>query len=120
MTDIAAAHRRLSRAFAILYLTLGLVVLVQSVSTVVEAVRASVPIADRHHGLILGGLETLAAVLLLIPRTMRLGASALLVIFALAFAFHAVQGDVAWPLLVYGAAVFFVRTHGVSWDESRS
>jgi hypothetical protein len=114
------SDRKLSRAFAILYLTLGLVVAIQSLNTVAQAIRGAMPAGDRHHALILGGLETLAAVLFLIPRTMRLGAHALLVIFALAFALHAARGDVAWPLLAYGAAVFFVRTHGVTLGQART
>jgi hypothetical protein len=114
------ADRRLSRAFAILYVTVGVVVLVQSIGTIVQAVRGDMPIADRPHAQVLGGSEALAAVLFLIPRTTRLGAVALLLIFALAFLLHALRGEVAWPLLAYGAAVFFVRAHGVTLGAARS
>ena len=105
--------RPLFRQFVVLYVTLGLVVLIQSVETAVGAVRGTIPPADQHHALILGTLETIAAVLFLVPRTMRLGADLLLVIFGLAFVLHALRGDPPLTLLVYGAAALFVRTHGV-------
>ena len=71
--------RPLFRQFVVLYVTLGLVVLIQSVETAVGAVRGTIPPVDQHHALILGTLETIAAVLFLVPRTMRLGADLLLV-----------------------------------------
>ena len=55
----------------------------------------------------------LAALLFLAPRTMRLGAVALLAIFALAFGLHALSGDLHLTLLVYSAGVLFVHVHGV-------
>jgi len=116
----STADRNLSRAFALLYVTLGVVVLVQSLSTILQAVRGDMPTAGRPHALVLGGSEALAAVLFLTPRTMRLGAAALLAIFAVALVLHALRGEVAWPLLAYGAAVFFVRTHGVTLGAPRS
>ena len=105
--------RALVRAFIALYVTVGLVVLIQSIQTVLAASRGAMPSEDRQHALILGSLEIGAAILFLLPRTMRIGAVGLLGIFALAFALHAVRGDVSLTLLTYAAAVFFVRTHGV-------
>jgi uncharacterized membrane protein YphA (DoxX/SURF4 family) len=102
-----------ARAFILLYASIGVVVLIQSIETVVAAGRGTIPAGDRLHARVLGGLEIVAAVLFLIPRTMRAGAIGLLVIFALAFGLHAVRGDFALPLLVYAAGVFFVRTHGI-------
>lgn len=49
----------------------------------------------------------------LIPRTMRWGAAALLVIFALAFGLHLLGGHPNLDLLIYAAAVVFIRVHGV-------
>lgn len=105
--------RRLVRDFVVLYVTLGVVVLVQSAVTVAEAIRGTILSGDRHHALILGTLEAIAAVMFLVPRTMRWGADLLLAIFGLAFVLHALRGDPALSLLVYGAATFFVRTHGI-------
>lgn len=106
-------RQSLVRAFLSLYVTLGLVVLIQSVQTVVAAHSGSITPGDRRHALVLGALEALAAVAFLIPRTMRVGAVALLVIFAAAFALHALGGDWHLPLLVYGAGALFVQVHGV-------
>jgi hypothetical protein len=103
----------LVRAFLTLYVTIGVVVCIESVATVVAAVRGELPALTRPHALILGGLEVVAAVLFLIPRTMRWGAAGLLVIFALAFGIHAAGGDPNLDLLILAAAVLFVRTHGV-------
>jgi uncharacterized membrane protein YphA (DoxX/SURF4 family) len=105
--------RRLVRAFLALYATIGVVVLIQSIQTVLAARRGALPQQDRLHATVLGSLEAGAALLFLLPRTMRLGAVGLLAVFAIAFALHASRGDVSSTLLVYAAAVFFVRTHGI-------
>ena len=107
------APRPLVRAFLSLYITLGLVVLAQSVQTILAAQRGEITGPDRLHALILGTVETLAALLFLVPRTMRVGAVALLAIFALAFAIHALGGNWHLALLVYAAGVLFVHIHGV-------
>jgi hypothetical protein len=106
-------NRALVRAFVALYVTLGAVVLVQSIQTVLNARRGQLPPGDKLHALILGSLETGAALLFLVPRTMRVGAAGLLAIFALAFLLHATEGDLHLTLLVYAAGVLFVRIHGV-------
>ena len=105
--------RRLARAFIVLYVTTGLGVLAQSVQTVIVALGRDLPGGDRPHALLLGSLEIAAAALFLIPRSMRRGAAGLLGVFAVAFVLHALRGEVAWSLLIYSAAVVFVRTHGV-------
>lgn len=107
------AQRPLVRAFLTLYVTLGLVVLVQSVQTILEAQRGAGAGPDRLHAVILGAIEALAALLFLVPRTMRVGAAALLAIFALAFGLHTLRGDLHLTLLVYSAGALFVRVHGV-------
>lgn len=54
----------------------------------------------------------LAALLFLNPRTLRLAAMALLVIFTFAFGVHLLQGQFAASLLVYAAGVYLVFVHG--------
>ena len=102
----------LVRAFRLFHYTLGVVVLILSVQTVLDARNGGLPAGDRVHGLVLGSLEAVAALLFLIPRTMRAGAVLLLVIFTAAFGLHALRGDVALNLLVYATGVLFVREHG--------
>lgn len=106
--------RSLVRAFLILYITLGIVILVESIETVAAAHGGAFHGADRVHALILGGVEAVAAAAFLIPRAMHVGATVLLAIFALAFGLHLLQGSPNLVLLVYGAGVLFVRVHGVA------
>ena len=111
-------QKSLVRAFLALYVTVGVAVLILSIETVLGAYHGRIGGADRVHALVIGSLETIAAVVFLIPRTMRTGAAALIAIFLLAFAIHASQGGLHLDLLVYTAAVLFVRVHGVqgySW-----
>lgn len=86
--------RSLVRAFLALSIALGAVIIIQSVQAV-------------------------AALFFLIPRTMRIGAVALVAIFALAFGLHALGGQPNLALLVYAAGVLFVRNHvvkGYRWQ----
>ena len=106
--------RSLVRAFLALYVTLGLVVLFESVATVLAATGHGFHGPDRLHAQILGSVEAVAAVAFLVPRAMAVGATALLAIFALAFGLHILQGSPNLVLLVYGAGVLFVRVHGVA------
>jgi hypothetical protein len=105
--------RPLVRAFLALYVTLGVVVIFQSVQTILAAHHGFFAGHDQPLALILGTVETIAALLFLIPRTMRFGAAALVAVFALAFGLHALEGQSNPALLVYGAGVVFVRIHGV-------
>jgi hypothetical protein len=105
--------RSLVRSFLTLYVTIGVVVLLQSIQTFLAARRGDIAGPNREHALILGAAETGAAILFLLPGTMRQGAIALLAIFALAFGIHAAVGEFESTLLVYAAGVLFVRMHGV-------
>jgi hypothetical protein len=71
------------------------------------AASAHTPIA------LLASAEAVAAIVFVIPRTMRIGATMLLAILAVAFVIHALQGEVASQLLLYAAVVAFVLVHGV-------
>lgn len=102
--------RRLLRGFLLLWLTTGVVLLVASLETVRTALGGA-----RHanpHVALLGGVEALAAALFLAPRSMRLGAIALVLTIGLAFVVHTVLGEYRGDLLVYAAGVAFVGIHG--------
>jgi uncharacterized membrane protein YphA (DoxX/SURF4 family) len=103
----------LVRAFLLLYLVTGLIVLFESIATVRAAYLGQMRPQDQLHAMILGSFEAVAAVLFLIPRFLRWGAAGLLVIFAAAFAIHAGRGGPNWTLLIYAAVVLFVRVQGV-------
>ena len=99
----------LARAFVVLWWTLGLVIFYLSVHTLVQGTTSS---PHDVHAIIIGGLEAVAALLFVVPKTIRIGAVGLLAIIALAFALHALRGEFAAPFLVYAAGVFFVLVHG--------
>ena len=100
---------KLARAFIAFWWTLGAAIAYLSVHTVVDGI-AEVP--HDLHAILVGCLEALAAVLFLIPATMRAGAIGLLCIIALAFVVHAAQGRFSPQLLVFAAGVYFVFVHG--------
>lgn len=115
--EIAMQSRNLIRAFLALWWTLGLLLLWYSVRTVMDALSG--PDTPGHlHIVILASLETLAALLFLIPRTMRVGGIGLLVIFVAAFALHAAHREFASQLILYAAAVTFIVVHGARSPRS--
>jgi uncharacterized membrane protein YphA (DoxX/SURF4 family) len=99
----------LARAFVVLWWTLGLVIFYLSVHTLVQGTNSS---PRDLHAIIIGGLEAVAALLFIVPRTTRIGAMGLLAIIALAFAVHVLSGEFRAPFLVYAAGVLFVLVHG--------
>ncbi|MFI5235898.1 MAG: hypothetical protein ACHQXA_09320 [Gemmatimonadales bacterium] len=110
-----------TRAFLVLYVTLGVVIAIESLQTVTAALHGGLNHHDHFHALVLGTAETISAVVFLIPRMMRQGALALLIIFALAFGIHLIDGRANLDLLIYAAAVLFVRVHGAEgyrWSDS--
>ena len=98
-------------AFRILWWTLGIGILVLSIQTVIGA-HSGEHHADLH-AIVIGSLEAISAVLFLIPGTMRIGALGLLFTIVVAFTMHAFMHHFRWDLLIYGAAVHFVKVHGV-------
>jgi len=99
-------HERVRSAFVYFHIVLGVVLLIGSVQTVLGIGQQD------SHALILGSVESVAAILFLIPRTVRLGALLLLSVLAAAFLIHLHRGE--WPggLLIYAAGVAFVAVHG--------
>jgi hypothetical protein len=99
----------------VLHVVVGVIVLIESLLFALgdEAARVVA-----HLGLppllrpVLGGLEALAAIVFLIPRTVVVGGWALLVIFALASIVHVLHGQYnVGSLVVLAAAVFAVMAH---------
>jgi hypothetical protein len=97
---------RIVAAFVAQWWIAGLVLFYLSVKT------AYLGGAHGAHVVALGVFEAAAALLFLVPRTMRIGAVALLATFALVFLVQALQLQFRGDLLVYAAAVGFVAVHG--------
>lgn len=101
--------RTLLRAFLALWLTTGIVLLIGSIDTARAALAASSH--TNPHLIILGGVEAVAAVLFLVPRTLQVGAVGLVATIAVAFVFHAAIGQFRGDLLLYAAVVTFIAIH---------
>jgi hypothetical protein len=110
-------RRALRRSFIAFHLTLGAVVLVESLITVLRAHGAGGASHARLGVAVLAGAEAVAALLFILPATLRLGAVSLLAIFLFAVAFHGLHGELQLTLLVYAAGVFFVMVHGSAFGK---
>ena len=101
------------RAFILLHSALGLALLVATLQTFLHALYEHGG-PDLHLGFVIA-LEGIGTVLFLIPRTLRFGAIALLIVLVGGFAVHLTRGELEMQLLVYAAAVWFVLAHGAAW-----
>ncbi|MBI1804749.1 MAG: hypothetical protein HY033_00640 [Ignavibacteriae bacterium] len=109
-------HRdALRRAFIVFHLTLGIVVFIQSVLTALHAAAGGDAQPASHFAVWLGIAEAMAALLFLVPATLRIGAVGLLMIFFIALTVHGLHSGL--PLLVYGAGVVFVMVHGSAFGK---
>jgi len=106
------ASLSLRNAFIAFHLTLAVVVFWLSIQTAFNATGQS-PV--NLHLLTLAGVETVAAVLFLLPQTLRLGGAGLLLTFTIAIIAHTLRGEFAASLLVYAVGVVFVMVHGSAW-----
>jgi uncharacterized membrane protein YphA (DoxX/SURF4 family) len=110
--------QRLKIALCILRYTLGIVILIEAILFVLPSARhdfakTHMPDVIRQ---ILGGSETIGALLVLIPRTARQGAWLLLATFILAIILHLLHGAYnVGNLAIYIAAAFTIAA-----DEGRA
>jgi len=102
--------RGLVRSFVILWWVLGASLAVGSVRTLLAALPSGE--SPNLHLVLLGGVEAAAALLFLVPGTLRIGAAGLLLTIAIAWSVHLHLHQFRWDLLVYAAAVLFVSVHG--------
>jgi uncharacterized membrane protein YphA (DoxX/SURF4 family) len=70
------------------------------------------------HLTLLAGWEFAGAILLLIPRTLKVGGLALLVVLIPSFVVHLTRGEWEPQLLIYAAGVWLVMVHGAAWGRS--
>ncbi len=110
--------RVLRRAFVAFYLTLGIVVFVQSARAALAAAGLRSSAGRNWHVLALAGTEALGALLFLWRPAMRPGGVVLLSTFAIAVTAHAFRGEFPGALLVYAAGTVFVMAHGTPGDEA--
>lgn len=111
------SNQALRRSFLIFHCVLGAVVFLESVMTVLHAHGRGQAQPHAMALVLFAGAEAIAALLFLLPVTMRVGAIVLLLIFAVAFVLHGVQGDPPLTLLVYAAGVALVMIHGSAFGK---
>jgi uncharacterized membrane protein YphA (DoxX/SURF4 family) len=107
---------RLRYAFVALHVVLGVVIFAQSVITAAYSSGWLPAHARNIHLLALGSVEAVLAILLLVPRTTRVGALGLLIVLALAIVVHASRGEFSAALIVYAAGVAYVGIHGPAYS----
>lgn len=102
------------RAYRLFHAVLGLGLLAMSLLTFLHA-------RDEHGGLghlaFVAGLEALGAVFFLVPRTVRWGGAALLVVLIPGFVFNLVHGEWRLEVLIYVAGVWLVMNQGPAWGR---
>ena len=103
--------RHLVRAFFALWWILGILLVAYSVQAAWQALQSGTDGASLHVAA-LASVEAVAALLFLVPSTMRVAGACLLAVFALAFALHAARGEFASQLVLYAAGVTFIVVHG--------
>ena len=102
-------------AFIAFHITLAAVVFIESIIAVFHSLHST---TQSHLGTILpwfAGIEALAALLLLIPKTLKIGGGLLLAIFVVAIVVHGPADQM--PLFVYAAGVIFVMVHGSAYSS---
>ena len=104
------ASRQLLGAFAVLWFTTGTLLLLLSAATFVKTIPSG--IQPNVALAVLSGIETVAALLFLVPRSMRVGGAGLVGTLAFAFIAHALTGEVVPQLILYACCVGFVAAHG--------
>ncbi len=102
--------RNLFWSFLALWIVTGLLLLVGGVQSILQTRGVSPPETPRF--VLLGGFQAVAALLFLIPRTLRIGAAGLLAAITIVFVVNAGLGHFRGDLLLDGVAVLFVLIHG--------
>ena len=108
------AAQPLRRAFMLFHAALGGGLLVMSHNALYHALHEH----GFGHLTFVAGLELIGAILLLIPRTLRIGGVALLVVLVPGFIFHLTNGEWELQLLIYAAGVYFIMVHGAAWGRT--
>jgi hypothetical protein len=103
----------LRHSFMLFHAVLGGALLVMSHNTLFHALHQH----GFGHLAFVAALEMIGAVLLLIPRTLKAGGIALLVVLVPGFVVHLARGEWEVQLLIYAAGVWLVMAHGPAWKR---
>ena len=101
------------RSFMVFHAVLGGALLIMSHNTLFHSLHEH----GFGHLTFVAAVEMLGALLLLIPRTLQVGAVALLVVLIPGFVVHVARGEWELQLLIYAAGVWFIMMHGAAWGR---
>jgi hypothetical protein len=110
------SDRTQRRAFIALHVTLALVAVVQGGGLLHHAVAE---LADHQHLAMFAGLQVVAGVLFMLPRTLRAGGIILVAVFTHAALLEGWRGEFPAASLVFAVAALFVTVHGAAWRAGR-
>lgn len=104
------------RAYQLFHLALAGGLLFAAVETLIHAFA---DLRGGHiHLAVVAGIQAVCSLLLLLPRTVRLGGAVLLLIVLVGFADHVTRGEWRVDLLVYAAGVWLVMVRRPAWGGS--
>lgn len=109
MSDVTAR-----RALVVLHLTLGVVAAIDAAWALLHALE---DLGDHAHYAAIAGVQLAAALLFLVPRTVRVGGWILVVIFGIGALVRAWHFDFAGPFFVYAAAALYLTLRGGGWSR---
>jgi len=107
------ASHQVRRAFMLFHAVLGLGLLIMAHNALFHALHEH----GFGHLMLVAAVEFVGALLLLIPRTLKVGGFALLVVLVPGFVVHLTRGEWELQLLIYAAGVWFVMMHGAAWGR---
>jgi hypothetical protein len=113
--DDNTSVRTQRRAFIALHVTLALVAVVQGGGLLHHSVAE---LADHQHLAMFAGLQVVAGMLFLLPRTLRAAGILLIAGFTHAALLEAWRGEFPAAALVFAAAALFVTVHGAAWRST--
>ena len=106
---------KLSRALVGFRIVLGATLLYGSAATVIVAIVGGVTGGGpRPSGILIASAEAIGALLLLLPRTRRIGAGLLVLSIGAAFLVHLIRRELRLDLLVYVAGAVLIGVHDAS------
>jgi len=111
-------NQSLRRSFVGFHLVLAIVVFVQSFLTATKAFS----VEPEANWLLFGlaSVEAVAAILFVIPATLKIGGIVLCLVFFVAFTLHAIVGEFELHLLVYFTGILFILFHGAGYSHRAS
>ena len=106
------------RAFTVFHFVLGLGILFLAARTVIDGVRGAHPLPLLL--LIGAGIEALGAALFMVPRTLRMGGTIMLLTMTTALILESLSRHLRIDLLIYLAGTCYVIVHGAAWGTRSS